>query len=338
MCEAMAGLPRLRRMVAVLLGAAALQATPEALAACRNADDTLLHIANAPAVPLAGNRSDSVLNELARVERGLGREVVRDLTARMKSPGYAGEALTMAVLAAAHSADGADTEARQWAERAMQAAGTSNALFVATVATVTSTVYFRLGLREEGLVLLRRGATLYREAGDISAAALVSLNLARASRQPEEQRQMIESVLAELPALNQGVRGRQAAAETLRMAVMLLPDAALPGLNRPLDTLAESARIARDPHASADISFARALLAERRAGWTEVIRHNDAALTLAASGAVAISPDWLWQRGRALRAQGQVNEARSIYADLIARLEQLKPSIDPALLGAGYFS
>ena len=325
--------PHLRRVLAVTLALAMAPATTLLAASCRPDAQPLILAAGASAVASAGSGSDAVLDQLARVERGQGRDVVRDLSARIKTPGDVNDALTMAVLAAAYSADGADSEARQWAERSMQAAGNSSA--TAAVATVTSTVYFRLGLREEGLVLLRRGAQLYRAAGDRPAAALVSLNLARASRQPDEQRQMIDAVLAEWPALTQTFRGRKAAVETLRLAAELLPDAGLPGLNRPLETLAAAASAANDRPAQADIQFARALLAERRAAWGAVVRHNDAALTLAASGSVAVSPDWLWQRGRALRAQGEPDRARSIYADLIARLEQLKPAIDPALLGAG---
>ncbi len=325
--------PHLRRVLAVTLALAMAPATTLLAASCRPDAQPLILAAGASAVASAGSSSDAVLDQLARVERGQGRDVVRDLSARIKTPGDVNDALTMAVLAAAYSADGADSEAREWAERAMQAAGNSSA--TAAVATVTSTVYFRLGLREEGLVLLRRGAQLYRAAGDRPAAALVSLNLARASRQPDEQRQMIDAVLAEWPALTQTFRGRKAAVETLRLAAELLPDAGLPGLNRPLETLAAAASAANDRPAQADIQFARALLAERRAAWGAVVRHNDAALTLAASGSVAVSPDWLWQRGRALRAQGEPDRARSIYADLIARLEQLKPAIDPALLGAG---
>ena len=332
--------PGIRRIAAVVLGLAALQSAPGVEGSCRPTSEPLALTAGALQVPrgAGGERGNFALNELARVERGLGREVVRDLGARMQLAEYANDAVSMAVLAAAYSADGADAEARQWAERALQAARTAPAHGEAVVAAVTSTVYFRLGLREEGLALLRRAATLYREAGDRPAAALVALNLARASRQPDEQRQMIATTLAELDTLGQSAHGRQAAVEAARIATELLPDSAMPGLLRQLDALAAAARATNDRQTLADTYYARALLAERRRAWPEVLRHNDAALAFAASGAVAavaIAPDWLWQRGRALRALGKTDEAGSVYAELIVRLEQLKPAIDPALLGAG---
>ena len=68
----------------------------------------------------AANSSDSFyLADLARIERGQSREVIADINARLKRGTVAGDVYTAAVLAAALSAEGLDTEARVVAEKAI---------------------------------------------------------------------------------------------------------------------------------------------------------------------------------------------------------------------------
>ena len=221
------------------------------------------------------------------------------------------------------------------AERALGEARSQPGGKEAQVSAIVSTVYLRLGLRDEGLDLLRRANALFSAAGDNDAAALASVNLARASRSPQEKMQASSVALAHLLKSENNARNRTAAQEAVRIAVEVFPVDRWTELERHIDTLAARARAGSDLAALAETHFARALLDEHRQLWPAVLAGNDAALAIAARKGVRIAPEWLWQRARALRAMARIDEARATYADLIARLAGLKTAIDPILLGTG---
>jgi tetratricopeptide (TPR) repeat protein len=165
----------------------------------------------------------SLNGDLAKIERGLGREVIRDINARGFAGTPARDALATAVLAAAYSAEGVDDDARNMAERALGEARSQPGGNEAQVSAIVSTVYLRLGLRDEGLTLLRRAATLFGAAADNDAAALASLNLARASRSPEERVQASSAALTLLLKSKDSARNRYAAQEAVRIALETYP-------------------------------------------------------------------------------------------------------------------
>lgn len=308
-------------------------AAMNAHASCR-ADKVFLLVAS-PAATRADTGVSREVEMLARIDRGFGREVVGDILRRHPAGGAPADAVTTAILAAAYGSEGADTEAREFAERALTAARADSLAREAQVSAIVSTVFLRLGLRDEGVALLKRAATLYTQSGENQSAARVSINLARASRAPDERMQATQAAIAQLSAIEPTPRGRHTAFEIVRLAVEIFPLARLIEVESHIDGLQRNAREYRDRSAEADVHFTRALVSERRQQWSTALAVNDAALSLAARSALPVSPDWLWQRARILRAMARHDEARAIYADLIVRLGSLKTAADPVLLGVG---
>ena len=323
--------PRICRVaVAVIIGALRIN---DLGAACRTDKDFL--VAAGP-VPMQTEASvPTGLAALARIEQGLGREVIREISRQYPAGGVPADAATMAILAAAYGSEGADAEARELADRALTAARSDSPSREALVSAIVSTVYLRLGLRDEGVALLRRASTLYTQDGERLAVARVATNLARAIRAPDEKLKATEAAIAQLPAMEKTIHGRHTAFEIVRLAAEIYPLARLAEVEKHIDLLLRNARENRDKGAEADAHFTRALVNERRQQWGSTLTENDAALALAAKNRLPVAPDWLWQRARTLRAIARPDEARKIYADLIARLGTLKSAIDPVLLGAG---
>ncbi len=302
-------------------------------AGCRPDKEFLLAVATPVTRADTGvSREDEML---ARIDRGFGREVVGDILRRHPAGGAPMDAATTAILAAAYGSEGADSEAREQAERALNAARADSPAREAQVSAIVSTVFLRLGLRDEGVALLKRAATLYTQSGENQSAARVSINLARASRAPDERMQATQAAIAQLSAIEPTPHGRHTAFEIVRLAVEIFPLARLIEVESHIDGLQRNARTHLDRSAEADAHFTRALVSERRQQWSTALAVNDAALSLAARSALPVSPDWLWQRARILRAMARHDEARAIYADLIVRLGSLKTAADPVLLGVG---
>ena len=302
-------------------------------ASCR-ADKVFL-LAASPAATRADTGVSREVEMLARIDRGFGREVVGDILRRHPAGGAPMDATTTAILAAAYGSEGADSEAREQAERALNAARADSPAREAQVSAIVSTVFLRLGLRDEGVALLKRAATLYTQSGENQSAARMSINLARASRAPDERMQATQAAIAQLSAIEPTPRGRHTAFEIVRLAVEIFPLARLIEVESHIDGLKRNARAHLDRSAEADAHFTRALVSERRQQWSSALAENDSVLALAAKSALPVAPDWLWQRARVLRAMVMHDEARAVYADLIARLGNLKTAVDPVLLGIG---
>ena len=321
------------RIIPIAIAAAFGFASVIAHASCRTDKDFLL--AAAPPQTLADTGVPAESELLARIDRGFGREVVRDILRRYPAGGAPPDAVTTAILAAAYGSEGADTEAREVADRALRAVRTDSPSREAQVTAIVSTVFLRLGLRDEGVALLKRASTLYLQSGDNLSAARVSINLARASRTLDERIQATDAAIAQLPVMESTALSRHTAFAVVRLAAELFPLTRLPEVEKHIDWLLRNARQFRDKSAEADAHFLRALVSERRQQWSLAFAENDASLTLAAKAALPVAPDWLWQRARLLRAMTKLDEARAIYADLIARLGPMKSALDPVLLGIG---
>ena len=323
---------RFARLTQAAIAAALWFATCVVYAGCRTDKDFLP--AAATLVHRAEARSPAESDMLVRIEQGFGREVIGEIL-RRHSTGGPTDAETMAVLSAAYGAEGADSEARTLADRALNAVKSASPASEAHVSAIVSTVFLRLGLRDDGVALLRRAGNLYAERGDLLAGTRVAINLARASRVPDEKLQATEAALARLATWENTPRGRHVAFEIVRLAAEVFPTARLAEVEKLIIKLKRDAHESRDKNAEANAHFAHAWLHERRQQWPAALTENDMALALAARSGLAVAPDWLWQRARVLRAMSKIDEARGIYADLIARLGPLKSSIDPVLLGAG---
>ena len=289
--------------------------------------------ASAVLAATAANASDSFyLADLTRIERGQSREVIADINARLKRGTVAGDVYTAAVLAAALSAEGLDTEARVVAEKAIADARARSVAAEATVSAIVATVYLRIGLMEEGSNLLVRAAQQYAEGGDTGNHVSALLNLARATRNPDEKTRHIRAIAKHFASLGRTTAGRRMMIETAQLALQSLPDADVDAM---LDALDQLARTHDDATFRAARHDLRARRAENNRAFAASLAENDAALNIAARNALPISPDWLWLRARALRALGRDADAREVYRDLTARLAGLKAGLDNALLSIG---
>ena len=320
------------RLMGMAIAAAIAIAACPAQASCRT--DMDFRVAAATRPNSGDARIPAATDMLLRIEQGFGREIIGEIL-RRHSTGGPTDAETMAVLAAAYGSEGADTDARALADRALTSVKSASPAREAHVSAIVSTVFLRLGLRDEGIAQLRRANTLYVESGDALAGARIAINLARAIRAPDEKLAATAAALANLSALEKSARGRHTPFEIVRLATEIYPSARLPEIEQHLDRLASEARQSSDRVAEADAHFGRASLHERRWQWAAALTENDTALTLAARAGLPVVPDWLWQRARVLRAMSRPDEARATYADLIARLSNLKSAIDPVLLGTG---
>lgn len=323
----------LQHALALAFAGAALQ--PASLhAACKNSSPAAVTPPAFSSQQLTTDSTGTFALYLSQIQRGASAAVLRDITTRLNSGQLQASGLLDAIRAAAYSADGDEEIARQHAERALGLKPASAADY-AQIQAVTATVFLRLGMRSRGLELLNGAYQAYRQQNDNESAALVLANLAQASRDRTESYTAAAALMDQTDTLVRSPRGRAALTIGARVAVDSMDASQRDSVRFALVKLAENAeRIGDEPMIGA-IAYLRASLVENEGNLAAAGEANKRLLDRAVATRTTISPEWLWQRARILAAAGNVSGAREAYADLTARLSAAKPSLDPALLGAG---